>query len=436
MNIAVVGTGYVGLVTGVCLAEIGHDVICIDIDQDKVNKMKQGISPIYEPGIEELMKKNIQNGRLNFTHIHKKGFANADIIMIAVGTPQKTDGSVDLSFIEQTAKDIASHIKDDVIVVTKSTVPIGTNEYIKNIIINHITMNIKVDIVSNPEFLREGSAVFDTFHSERIVIGVENEKMYSIMKKMYQPFHAPIFKTDLRSAEMIKYASNAFLATKISFINEISNFCEKVGANIEDVAKGMGKDQRIGHRFLNAGIGFGGSCFPKDTSALVKMATDRQVDFKILQSVIDVNNKQKIKLVQQAVDRLGSLQGKKIALLGLAFKPNTDDMREAASMAIVEELLNHHANIIAYDPIAIPNAKKIFYSKVTYANSVNEAIKGADCVFILTEWEEFKQYDLSQFTHLMRKPILFDGRNCFSLDQIQKHAIEYHSMGRPTLYKK
>ena len=434
MNIAVVGTGYVGLVTGVCLAEIGHQVICIDIDKEKIEKMKQGITPIYEPGIEELMKKNINNKMIDFTNDHKKGFAGTDIIMIAVGTPQKTDGSADLSFIEQTAKDIAHNITSDVIVVTKSTVPVGTNEYIKDVIQKNSNQNIQVQIVSNPEFLREGSAIFDTFHGDRIVIGAENEEIALIIEKMYQPFNVPVFKTDLRSAEMIKYASNAFLATKISFINEMANLSEKLGANIDDVATGMGKDQRIGSRFLNAGIGFGGSCFPKDTSALLKMGKDHSYDLKILQSVLQVNDYQKKLLVQKALKRFGDLQGLRIALLGLAFKPNTDDLREAASIVVAEELLDHGAEIVAYDPIAIPYARKALNPKIRYENSVKEAIQQADCAFILTEWEEIKKFNLANFSRLMKQPILFDGRNCFRLKNVQKYDIEYHSIGRPVVY--
>ena len=436
LKIAVVGTGYVGLVTGVCLAEMGHHVVCIDIVKEKVATMKKGISPIYEPGLDELMTKNIDNGRLEFTTSHKEGFSEANVIMIAVGTPERPDGSADLSYIEQTAKDIANNINHDVIVVTKSTVPIGTNEYIYKLIQENLKKDVHVEMVSNPEFLREGSAIFDTFNGDRIVIGSENKEAASMIEKMYRPLNIPIFQTNLRSSEMIKYASNAFLATKISFINEMANFCEIIGANIDDVAVGMGKDRRIGHHFLNAGIGFGGSCFPKDTSALVKMANDQNKEFKILQSVIEVNHKQKVKLVQQAVDRLDNLKGKKIAILGLAFKPNTDDMREASSINIIEELEKHQANMIAYDPIAVPNARKLFHSKVLFANSIKETIEGADCVFILTEWKEFIEYDISLFSLLMKEPIIFDGRNCFDLEQVKQHNIEYYSIGRPTVYKK
>jgi UDPglucose 6-dehydrogenase len=340
--IAVLGTGYVGLVTGVCLSDIGHYVTCVDIDKQKVEKMKQGISPIYEPGLDELMKKNIERGRLHFTTSHQEAFRDAEVIYIAVGTPQSEDGSADLRFVEQAAKDIATYIeRDGVIVVTKSTVPVGTNEKIRTWIKQHLTKDIRFHIVSNPEFLREGSAIYDTFHGDRIVIGADDEWAASVIEEINKPFGIPIFHTDIHSAEMIKYASNAFLATKISFINEIANICEKVGANVEDVAYGMGLDTRIGPQFLRAGIGYGGSCFPKDTKALVQIAGDVDHQFELLQAVIKVNNKQQVKLVEKARNRFGSLRGKKVALLGLAFKPNTDDIREAVLIVIVRELLNN-----------------------------------------------------------------------------------------------
>ncbi|WP_141434020.1 UDP-glucose/GDP-mannose dehydrogenase family protein [Bacillus sp. 03113] len=434
MNIAVVGTGYVGLVTGVCLAEIGHNVSCIDIDEQKVLKLKKGFSPIYEPELENLMKKNIKKNRLSFTTSHNHGFSNAEIIIIAVGTPEKPDGSANLSYIEQTAKDIAEHINNDVIVVTKSTVPINTNDYIETLIKQHLKRNVKVHIASNPEFLREGSAVYDSFHGDRIVIGTKDETVAATLEKMYKPLSIPIFKTDIRTAEMIKYASNSFLATKISFINEISNFCEIAGANIEEVAVGMGMDKRIGLEFLKAGIGYGGSCFPKDTSALLKMAQDQNYDMKILNSVIEVNDEQKTILVKRALKRFGTLTGMKVAVLGLAFKPNTDDMREASSLDTIDQLLELGATVIAYDPIAMPNAKKILSPKVVFSNSVKDVLQNADCAFILTEWQEFKETKLYLISLWMKEPIIFDGRNCFSIEEMKRYPIEYHSMGRPSLY--
>jgi UDPglucose 6-dehydrogenase len=303
MEISVIGTGYVGLATGVALSEIGHNVICIDIDKQKIEKMQQGQSPIYEPGLDELMKKNIESGRLRFTTDYKQGMVEAEVIYIAVGTPQKEDGSADLTYIEQVAKAIGEHIeRDGVVIVTKSTVPVGTNEKVKNWIKSSLKKEVQFDIVSNPEFLREGSAIYDMFHGDRIVIGAENERAASIIEEIYKPFGIPIFKTDIKSAEMIKYASNAFLATKISFINEIANICEKVGANIDDVAYGMGLDSRIGPQFLKAGIGYGGSCFPKDTRALVQIAGNVHHKFELLEAVISVNNKQQVKLVEKAIE--------------------------------------------------------------------------------------------------------------------------------------
>ncbi|MBA2877152.1 UDPglucose 6-dehydrogenase [Anoxybacillus kamchatkensis] len=432
-KITVVGTGYVGLVTGVCLSDIGHEVTCLDVDEKKVEMMKKGKSPIYEPGLEELMVKNMEQGRLHFTTNTKQAFADAEVIYIAVGTPQKEDGSANLQFVEQVAKQIAEHIVRDTIVVTKSTVPVGTNEKIYNIINEHKKENVQVDVVSNPEFLREGSAIYDTFHGDRIVIGAQNEKAAAIIEEINKPFGLPVVKTDIRSAEMIKYASNAFLATKISFINEISNICEKVGANVEDVAYGMGLDQRIGSQFLKAGIGYGGSCFPKDTRALVQIAGDVQHKFELLEAVINVNNKQQLLLIEKAKKRFGSLKGKKFAILGLAFKPNTDDMREAASIVVSKKLIDEGAEVVAFDPIAMDNAKKVLPADVQYASCVEEALTGVDAAFILTEWEEFKQLPITTYEKQMKEPIIFDGRNCYSLKEVQKYKVEYYSVGRPVI---
>ncbi|EMI10450.1 UDP-glucose dehydrogenase family protein [Anoxybacillus gonensis] len=432
-KITVVGTGYVGLVTGVCLSDIGHEVTCLDVDEKKVEMMKKGKSPIYEPGLEELMVKNMEQGRLQFTTNAKQAFADAEVIYIAVGTPQKEDGSANLQFVEQVAKQIAEHIVRDTIVVTKSTVPVGTNEKIYNIINQHKKENVQVDVVSNPEFLREGSAIYDTFHGDRIVIGAQNEKAAAIIEEINKPFGLPVVKTDIRSAEMIKYASNAFLATKISFINEISNICEKVGANVEDVAYGMGLDQRIGSQFLKAGIGYGGSCFPKDTRALVQIAGDVQHKFELLEAVIHVNNKQQLLLLEKAKKRFGSLKGKKFAILGLAFKPNTDDMREAASIVVSKKLIDEGAEVVAFDPIAMDNAKKVLPADVQYASGAEEALTGVDAAFILTEWDEFKQLPITTYEKRMKEPIIFDGRNCYDLKEVQKYKVEYYSVGRPVI---
>ncbi|MFC8053584.1 UDP-glucose dehydrogenase family protein [Bacillus cereus] len=430
MKIAVVGTGYVGLVTGVALSHIGHDVTCVDIDEKKVKRMRKGISPIYEPRLEELMLQNIEANRLYFTTSHQEGFENAEVVYIAVGTPEREDGSANLSYIEQVAKDIAKNAQRDIIVVTKSTVPVGTNHYIKQIILENLNENIKIEVVSNPEFLREGSSVYDTFNGDRIVVGSDSIEAANVIEEINKPFGIPVYKTDIRSAEMIKYASNAFLATKISFINEIANICEKTGANIEDVAYGMGLDQRIGSMFLKAGIGYGGSCFPKDTKALTKIASNVDLDFTLLKAVVEVNNKQQHKLVKAAQSKLGTLRDKKVAVLGLAFKPNTDDMREAASVAIIKELLGEGAQVTAYDPVAIENAKKLLPGTVEFTKDLQKSLLDKDLAFIVTEWQQVKELDLGLFAKLMRRPVVLDGRNCFDLKEVDKYEIDYYSIGR------
>lgn len=430
-KIAVVGTGYVGLVTGVALSEIGNNVICVDLDEKKIERMKKGISPIYEPGLEELMTRNIRKGRLDFTTKHKLAFEDVDIIYIAVGTPEKEDGTADMRYINDVSLDIATNINKKVIVVTKSTVPVGTNEYIQKLISSNT--NIPFEVVSNPEFLREGSAVYDTFNGDRIVIGSDSQEAANIIEGINKPFGIEIYKTSLRSAEMIKYASNAFLATKISFINEIANISELVEANIEEVARGMGLDKRIGSSFLNAGIGYGGSCFPKDTKALVQIAGNINHEFNLLKAVIEVNNKQQLFLVEKAKEHYGSLKGKRIAILGLAFKPNTDDMREAASIVTAESLILAGAEIVAYDPIAIENAKKVLPKAVNYASSVEEALRGSDAAFIMTEWEEFKNISLNMFYKNLNDKVVFDGRNCYMLSEVTNANIDYYSIGRPNI---
>ncbi|WP_342044821.1 UDP-glucose dehydrogenase family protein [Bacillus sp. OTU530] len=432
-NISVIGTGYVGLVTGVCLSEIGHNITCIDINEEKVKKMQEGLSPIYEPGLSELMKKNIAEGRLNFTTSYEEGLKLSNVVYIAVGTPQNEDGSADLKYITGAAINIANHLTKDTVVVTKSTVPVGTNDYIKSLLLENLKVQCKVDVVSNPEFLREGSAIADTFNGDRIIIGADNEEAAQVIKEINEPFGIPTFITGVRSAEMIKYASNAFLATKISFINEISNICEKLEADIEEVAYGMGLDKRIGGQFLKAGIGYGGSCFPKDTSALIQIAGNVQHDFELLKAVVNVNNTQQGSLVEKAKTLCGDLSGKKVALLGVAFKPNTDDMREAASIVIAKQLVEEGAQIFAYDPIAVENAKNILPNEVVYCNSINEAIEGADITFIVTEWEEIKNVPLETYEQLMKKAIIFDGRNCYDLDVVKNHKVDYHSVGRTSV---
>lgn len=434
MNITVLGTGYVGLSTGVCLAEIGHHVVCIDIDERKIKNLKEGLSPIYEPGLEELLTKNIRAGRLTFTTSHIVGLKAAEIIIIAVGTPQGDDGGADLSYIEQAAKDIAKHLKHNAIVVIKSTVPVGTNDDIKKILEEHLNKGVTIKMVSNPEFLRQGSAMNDTMHADRIIIGSDNEEAAKKVEEMYLPLQVPILFTTIRSAEMIKYASNAFLATKISYINEIANLCEAVGADVGDVAKGMGKDKRIGEAFLNPGIGYGGSCFPKDVKALLKTANIYGTNFSMLKETIAINEKQQHLLVKKAINRLGDLKGKKIAMLGLSFKPETDDMREAPSIKIARSLSKMGTNVVAYDPIATDNAKKVIGDMIHYANSAFEAADDADALFIVTEWDEFKQLDLRSLVKTMKQPIIFDGRNCYGTEKLKEcETVEYYPIGKPAL---
>ncbi|MBA2874556.1 UDP-glucose dehydrogenase family protein [Thermaerobacillus caldiproteolyticus] len=430
MKITVAGTGYVGLVTGVCLAEIGNKVTCYDIDEQKVQKMRQGIVPIYEPGLEELMKKNIAEERLFFTTDAKTAYESADVIYIAVGTPENEDGSANLTYVEEAALAISHYVKKDTIVVIKSTVPVGTNDRIQALINEHKLPGIEITVVSNPEFLREGSAVYDMFHGDRIVIGANDERAASIIAEINKPFGIPIIQTDIRSAEMIKYAANAFLATKISFINEIANICEKVGANIDDVAYGIGQDKRIGPHFLKAGIGYGGSCFPKDTKALMQIAGNVHYQFDLLESVIKVNNKQQLLLYTKAKEIFSSLRGKRVAVLGLAFKPNTDDIREAASLVLIQKLLNEQAEVTVYDPVAMENAKSVLGDSVRYARSAISALAGQEVVFIVTEWDEIKDIPLSTYVDEMKEPIIFDGRNCYDLKEVEKYPITYISVGR------
>lgn len=428
-KIAVVGTGYVGLVTGIALAAIGHYVTCIDVDENKVKQLKRAISPIFEPGIEEIMKKNIEDDKLHFTTEYDKAIPGSEVVYIAVGTPENKDGTANLEYIVQAAMQIAEHMTSSIVIAMKSTVPVGTNEYIKKMI--SANTKFSVEVVSNPEFLREGSAIYDAFKGDRIVIGASDEKAANLIEEINKPFGITIFKTDLRSAEMIKYASNAFLATKISFINEIANLCDKLGANIEDVADGMGLDKRIGRQFLNAGIGYGGSCFPKDTEALLQISKSVEYDFRILREVSEVNKNQNFLLVDKAKSILGSLNDKKIAILGLSFKPNTDDIRSAASIPIIQKLLIEGAQIAAYDPVAMEQAKKILPRQVNFAKSSIEALKDADVAFIVTEWNEIKELLPSDFIKVMKKAIIFDGRNCFNPSQMKSNGIQYYSIGRP-----
>lgn len=433
MKITVAGAGNVGLVTAVCFAEAGHQVTCIDTQREKIEMLENGHSPFFEPGLEPLLEKNLSKGQLCFTTDQNHAYSEAEVIFLAVGTPEKRDGSVDLSYIYAATYTIAHTIKNNVIVCTKSTVPVGTNDMIKQIFQQRKPRHLRVDVVANPEFLREGSAVMDFFLGDRIIIGVDNPEAASIMEQLYLPLKIPLIQTDIRSAEMIKYASNAFLATKISFINEIANLCEKVEANIEEVAYGMGMDKRIGTSYLQAGIGYGGSCFPKDTKALIQLAGNVRHPFELLESVIKVNQQQHSLLVKKAKELIGPLKGKKAALLGLAFKPETDDVREAVSLTIIKELLEEGSIVTAYDPIATPNAHNLIGNSIEYTTNIRQALKGADFAIIATEWDQIKHLPLYTYPDYMKESIVLDGRNCYSLKDIEQYPITYVSIGRPTI---
>jgi UDPglucose 6-dehydrogenase len=434
MNITIIGTGYVGLSTGVCLAQLGHNVIGVDINEERISMLQKGQSPIYEPGLEDMLKANLKENRLNFTTDYTYACSDPDSIILSVGTPNHPDGSANLSYLKSAAESIATHLKKpNTLMVVKSTVPVGTGRQVTQWIQEALPAPLPLEVISNPEFLREGSAIEDMFEPDRIIIGTHTEEAFHRMTTMYKGIEAPILHTSVESAELIKYASNAFLATKISFINEIANLCEKLEANVEDVAKGMGMDKRIGPQFLKAGIGYGGSCFPKDTNALVQIAGNIEHEFELLQSVIKVNAKQQVKLIDKAKQRFNSLEGKKAALFGLSFKPNTDDIREAASIEMIIELLQEGAKVTVYDPVATPHVKKIFGDQLIYADSPLQAVEGQDMAFIVTEWEEIRVLRLQTMASLMDTPVLFDGRNCFSLQEAKGTAIDYYSIGRPSV---
>lgn len=435
MKIVVAGTGYVGLVTGACLSEIGHKVTCVDIDENKVTMMKKGISPIYEPGLDELLKRNYQEGRLNFTTDYKNAYKDANIVFIGVGTPEREDGSANLDYVFKVCEQIAENVENNCLVVVKSTVPIGTNDRVEEFLKEHVKAGIHIEVASNPEFLAQGTAVKDTLYASRIVIGVESKEAEEKLRYVYEGFNQPIVVTNRRSAEMIKYASNDFLALKISFINEIANVCEIVGANIEDVARGMSYDKRIGDKFLKAGLGYGGSCFPKDTKALHWLANDSGYEIKTIKATIEVNENQKYKMFRKAKQRFGSLKGMKVAVLGLTFKPETDDLREAPSIPNIKRLLDEGAEIVAFDPVGEENFKKKFNLPIEYVKSPKEALKNADVAFIFTEWKEIKNLDLQYYEKLMKTPIIFDGRNCYDVNLVKEHNIDYYSVGRKEVLK-
>ena len=430
-KIAVAGTGYVGLVAGVCFAEKGHQVICVDVDERKVETMKQGICPIYEQDLEELMQKNYKEGRLDYTTNYKMAYKDADAIFIGVGTPEQPDGSANLSYIATVSRQIAESIEKDCLVVVKSTVPIGTNDKVEQFIKDFLVNDVKVEVASNPEFLAQGTAVKDTLQAKRIIIGTESKEAEKKLMEIYEPFELPIVSVNRRSAEMIKYASNDFLALKISYMNDIANLCELVGANIQDVAKGMSYDPRIGANFLNAGIGYGGSCFPKDTKALKYLAKQHGYKLKTVEAAVDVNAEQKVKLFKKASERMITFNGVKIAILGLTFKPGTDDLREAPSIDNVELLLKNNANnIYAYDPVGEDNFKKKYPTQIHYVSTPEEALKEANICFIFTEWNEIKAVKPETYKKLMKTPLVYDGRNIYDLKEMKDEGIEYYSIGR------
>ena len=429
-KIAVAGTGYVGLVAGACFAERGHQVICVDVDKKKVELMKKGISPIYEDGLQDLMQKNYKAGRLNYTTDYKSAYKDADAIFIGVGTPEQPDGSANLSYIATVSRQIAESIEKDCLVVVKSTVPVGTNDKVEQFIKDFLVHDVKVEVASNPEFLAQGRAVKDTLEAKRIVIGTESKEAEKILMKIYEPFNLPIVSVSRRSAEMIKYASNDFLALKISYMNDIANLCELVGADIEDVAKGMSYDPRIGSNFLKAGIGYGGSCFPKDTKALKYLAKQYGYTLKTVEAAVDVNAEQKTKLYKKASDRLITFNGLKVAVLGLTFKPGTDDLREAPSLDNIDLLLKQGADIYAYDPVGEANYKKKFPTEITYVKNPEEALLNANVCFIFTEWNEIKNVKPERYKKLMKTPLVYDGRNVYSLEEMCKSGVEYYSIGR------
>ncbi len=440
MKVAVAGTGYVGLVTGVALAHIGHNVTCVDVDKEKIAIMKKGISPIYEQDLEKLMKENEE--RLDYTLDYQKAYKDADVIIIGVGTPEREDGSANLDYVYSVCQQIASSLEKDCVVVLKSTVPIGTNDEIEKMLNQLVKPNIQVYVASNPEFLAQGTAVHDTLYASRIVVGTEDEHAAEVMQKLYEPltkapYNVPYLHTSRRSAEMIKYASNDFLALKVSYINEIANLCKKLGANIEEVSKGMGYDPRIGNKFLKAGIGYGGSCFPKDTKALHWLSKAKGVEIETIKACIDVNKKQKLILFHELLDDLKDLNGKTIAVLGLTFKPGTDDLRDAPSIDNISLLLDYGAKVKAYDPVGIDNFKKKIQFKLSedgikgsieFFDNIDECIKDAEATLIMTEWPEIINYDINKYSELMHTPRVYDGRNCYQLEDTKN--IIYSSIGR------
>lgn len=436
MKIAIVGTGYVGLVTGTCFAEVGIDVTCVDVDERKIENLKKGIIPIFEPGLESMVKSNYEKGRLHFTTDLSSVVNQFDVIFSAVGTPPDGDGKADLQYVLQVAKQIGMHMEKRILIVTKSTVPVGTAPKVKEVIqaeLDKRKLNLEFDVASNPEFLKEGDAINDFLKPDRIVCGVESDYAKNLIQRLYKPFTLnghPIIFMDIASAEMTKYAANSMLATRISFINEIAQLCEKVGADINMVRKGIGSDPRIGDKFIYPGIGYGGSCFPKDVKALIMTGQENGLNLSILEAVESVNDAQKMVLFQKLNKYYkGSLKGRKIALWGLSFKPQTDDMRDAPSLIIIQELLDQGADVIAYDPVAVEECKHKIGNKITYANDAYEMLKDADALLLITEWKEFRIPDFEKIKQLMRTPAIFDGRNIYDKTYLNSLGFYYACIG-------
>jgi len=436
MNITIVGTGYVGLVTGTCLAEVGTQVVCIDIDEKKINGLNQGIIPIYEPGLEAMVNRNVAKGRLTFSTNIKEALDPCDVIFIAVGTPPDEDGSADLKHVLAVAAEVGKHMKDYMLVVTKSTVPVGTAKKVRAAIQEELQKrgaDIPFDVSSNPEFLKEGAAIDDFMKPDRIVVGVESERAEELMTRLYKPFTLnghPVIFMDIPSAEMTKYAANSMLATKISFMNDVANLCELVGANVNMVRKGIGSDTRIGNKFIYPGIGYGGSCFPKDVKALIKTAKEYGYEMRIIQSVEDVNDDQKYVLFNKVMQHFNNdIKGKTIAVWGLSFKPQTDDMREAPSIVIINQLLKEGAVVKAYDPEAMHEAKRIIGDSITYTNDKEEALIDADCLLLVTEWNSFRMLNYNVMKKLMKGRVVFDGRNIYDRKELEEHGFDYYCIG-------
>lgn len=430
MRIAVVGCGYVGLVSGACFASLGNQVTCVDIDAKKIAALKKGRPPIYEPGLAELVRENLKKKLLSFTTDLKAAVRKSDVIFIAVGTPPRPNGEADLSFVENVAQTVAQEIRSYKLVVEKSTVPVQTGERIRQTLAHHARKGVSFDVASNPEFLREGTAVQDFMNPDRIILGVESKRAEAILSDLYKPLKCPIVVTDLKSAEIIKHASNSFLATKISFINAISNICDASGADVEKVAYGMGLDRRIGKSFLSAGIGFGGFCFPKDLAAFIRISEKLGYDFELLRAVERINQDQKKIFLKKIEEAIWNINSKTIGVLGLAFKPNTDDMRFAPSIDIIAALQSHGAKVKAFDPHAMGKAKE-FFKNVTYCRDSYSVCKGSDCLVVLTEWDEFKELDLQRVKRLLNAPVVVDGRNLYDPKKMKALGFRYFSMGRP-----